>query len=168
MDFIADNETADKPNRLGYAALKFVQAYLEDGLMGYTSKRLEDAIKGDILNMLTHAGAEAITLKSGTHPITKRPAFLLTFVWGGLNMRIVQVALPTKVKTETALKQSRRQALLNLYESIRMELERRHYQPGLVPFASYILPPGETRTLSEIMASDDIPKLAAPVEGEIL
>lgn len=169
MGFIPDTQPSEKPNRLGYAALKLVQAYLEDGLAGYRTERSEQALEFELFSLLKSAEAVDISITAGK--VDGRPAYRLRFVYEGLTREIVQVALPTRTKTARAITQSKRQAIFNLVESIRMELERRHYQPNIPAFVGYMLMPGENRTLAQMVATNDVPALPAGdavIDGEFV
>lgn len=167
MGFIPDTKPSEKPNRLGYAALKLAQAYLEDGLAGYTTERNEKKLQDELLSLLNSAGATDVSITPGK--FNERPAFRLRFIYEGLAREVIQVALPAKSKTERALTQTKRQALFNLVQSIRMELERRHYQPNIPAFVGYILMPGQKQTIGEIITENKIYLLSAGdevIEGE--
>jgi hypothetical protein len=167
-DFVASTKQTEKPNRLGYRALKLVQAYLEDGLAGYTTSKTERSLQGDIMGMLSEAGAEDVSITPGLSKA--RDAFRLRFTYEGLLREMVQVCLPQRTRTDRAKQQARKQALYNLHESIRMELERRHYQPDVPAFIGYVLTPGENRTLAEIISSNELPHLllADVIDAEIM
>lgn len=171
MNFIPDSQPSEKPNRLGYAAIKLEQAYLEDGLAGYTTTQTEKKLQGEIMSLLISAGATDVSITPGK--VDKRMAFRLRFVYEGILREIIQVALPTRTRTDRSTAQAQRQALFNLHDSIRMELERRHYQPNIPAFVAYMLMPGENRTLAQMVANNDIPALPAEVDvlelaGEIV
>lgn len=158
----------EPPSGLGYKAVGFEQAYLEDKLAGYESTKAPEFYKNEILTLLAQAGATNVFIQRGQ--VQGRTAYLLHFGWGGADVRIVQVALPTRTSTERAQRQAERQALYHLLNEIRFELERRHFHPDYPAFVPYMLSeakagqdPAERRTLGELIGERlALPAVAGP------
>jgi hypothetical protein len=141
------------PGGVGYKEITVQQACLEDGLAGYTSQRSLKSYQQEIIERLEQAGATNIYFQSGM--VDGRRAWLLTFIWGAVPVRIVQVALPTRADTDRARQQAERQALYHLLNELRFELERRHFHPDRPAFVTYMIAPGTDKTVGEIIADAD-------------
>ncbi len=138
MTTFEPESTAERAQRLGYKSLSQEQAYLEDGLSGYTTGRSVKALEREIYELLATAGAEGIILMYGT--AENRKAIRLRFIWENVAAEILQVALPIRVrKTTIKVEQSIKQALYHLLNEVRFELERRHFHPNSPAFVTYMI-----------------------------
>ncbi len=156
------------PGGVGYKAVAFKQAALEDRLAGYESTQTLGTYQAQIIDTLTANGATEISILRGK--VEDRAAYRLRFMWSGVPIEIVQVALPTRTKTETARKQAERQALYHLVNELRFELERRHFHPELPAFVPYMLAPTKAGPVPVWQFIRDAQQLALPepVESEIV
>lgn len=168
-------ETKKKDVRRGYKALQLDQAHLEDGLAGSGATKPEKWYEQNIRDMLNAAGAIDVSITAGFDNHFQREAFQLKFNFEGLERIIYQVVLPIrKTKTDSKKKQVRKQALYNLHESVRMELERRHYQPENPAFISYMVLPGkidadgDAVTVGQALFIGDFIPLAIEAESQII
>lgn len=167
-EFIPDKPEVN-PN-MRYQAIGLKQAHLEDGLAGYQSGKSPDSYIGEILTMLREAGARRMDVITGM--VDNRPAYKLSFEWGGVDVEITQVALPLKQKSPAKIEQSKKQALFHLFNEVRMELERRHFHPDMPAFVPYMIPPGQPDgqrlTFANLIAMANTLALPSPVEGEVV
>jgi hypothetical protein len=142
----------ERAQRLGYKSLSLQQAYLEDGLSGYTTGRSVKTLEREISDLLLAAGAEEVNLIYGT--AESRKAIRLRFVWENVATEILQVALPIRVrKTTLKLEQSIKQALYHLLNEVRFELERRHFHPNSPAFVTYMIAKGGL-TIGQLVAEN--------------
>ncbi len=164
MNFIPDGP----PGGIGYKAVEFKQAYLEDRLAGYESTQTLGTYQAQIIDLLTENGATEISIVRGK--ADDRAAYRLRFMWSGVAVEIVQVALPTRTKTEKAGKQAERQALYHLVNELRFELERRHFHPELPAFVPYMLAPTKAGPMAvwEMIKNAQQLALPQPVESEVV
>lgn len=163
-NFIPDSP----PGGIGYKAVAFKQAHLEDRLAGYESTQTLGTYQAQIIDVLSSHGATEIGLTRGQ--VDDRAAYRLRFFWSGVPVEIVQVALPTHTKTDKARKQAERQALYHLANEVRFELERRHFHPELPAFIPYMLAPtkkGPTPVWQMIKDAQTL-ALPEPVESEVV
>lgn len=167
-EFIPDKPEIN-PN-MRYQAIGLKQAYLEDGLVGYKTTQDPNSYIGEILTMLREAGARRMDIISGM--VDKRPAYKLTFEWGGVDVEITQVTLPIKQNSPSKTEQAKKQALFHLFNEVRMELERRHFHPDMPAFVPYMIPPGQPDgqrlTFAKLIAMANTLALPSPVEGEVV
>lgn len=128
----------ERAQRLGYKSLRLDQAYLEDGLSGYTTGRSIATLEREIYDLLIAAGAEQVGLIYGT--AENRKAIRLRFIWENVPTEILQVALPIRMrKTKIKEEQTVKQALFHLHNEVRFELERRHFHPNSPAFVTYMI-----------------------------
>jgi hypothetical protein len=138
MTTFEPESTAERAHRLGYKSLSLQQAYLEDGLSGYSTKRNVKTLEREIYELLCAAGAEQVGLIYGT--AENRKAIRLRFIWENVPAEILQVALPIRVrKTRIKQEQTIKQALYHLHNEVRFELERRHFHPNSPAFVTYMI-----------------------------
>ena len=142
----------ERVERLGYKSLSLQQAYLEDGLSGYTTGRSVKTLEREISDLLLTAGAEEVNLVYGT--AEGRKAIRLRFIWESVPTEILQVALPIRVrKTTKKMEQSIKQALYHLLNEVRFELERRHFHPKTPAFVTYMIGRGGL-TIGQLVAEN--------------
>ncbi len=138
MTTFEPESTAERAHRLGYKSLRLDQAYLEDGLSGYTTGRSIKTLEREIYDLLNAAGAEQVGMVYGM--AEKRKAIRLRFIWENVPAEILQVALPIRVRmTKIKLEQTIKQALFHLLNEVRFELERRHFHPNSPAFVTYMI-----------------------------
>lgn len=146
-----------KPDPTGKRrGIAFEQAYFEDGLDGASVERPLEAIETELKTLLASIGAFGVILAPGTSE--GRAAFQLTFSVGQVDYRMVQVSLPLRSKpTKNRLATARKQALWQLLQYLKFQLQRRHFVPDEPIFLAHILTPpneqGVRRTVAEIAAT---------------
>jgi hypothetical protein len=148
------------PGGIGYKAIEIKQAFLEDALAGYRSEQTPGTYQAQIIDLLAENGAAEIGMTRGK--VDDRAAYQLRFTWSGVPVEIVQVALPTRTRTESARKQAERQALYHLLNEIRFELERRHFHPELPAFIPYMIAPTQAGPMAVWQMIKSAQQLALP------
>lgn len=145
---------------------EFVVPYLEEATAqnsrGHATKKTQDELKREIVDLLNELGARKVTFMQGAFPTSpKRYGYRITFRLSGIPGRMDVAGLPIRNETPTRKDQALKQALYLFAEMLRAELDARIYRPGYVALVPHLIGEGEQTVIESLLASGMLPDMSA-------